>query len=301
MFNWLKTARLRAIKLLGVELEFQQPEKGAGTTSDSSPLQTTAPDGQESPPAGGSRPTDQAQPPPARKSAFSYQERALASGRLRNLPVRANLAFAIRCVRRVQPLMHLLDEGRRTTITRWIDIAEEIARGGSPEPAVGLKESTLKSNDLPRTVVHAVQAAVNLAWAAAATNGQDAASFAAFTGVAAAEAARMADTGGAIRMKRPVPYVLDESMERTPENLAILAAFNNRPSIIMPSEVDDNAMMDLELLSALNLGRANEFGYAVDPGESGPLGSLWPRGVPRWYSSPPTAQELARTYNVYED
>jgi hypothetical protein len=36
----------------------------------------------------------------------------------------------------------------------------------------------------------------------------------------------------------------------------------------------------------LELGDPGKFGQPIDPSESGPLGSLWPKGAPDWYLSP---------------
>jgi hypothetical protein len=57
------------------------------------------------------------------------------------------------------------------------------------------------------------------------------------------------------------------------------------------------ARADLSRLLGLNLGGPGEIGQPIDVTETGPLGSLWPKGAPAWYlspvrqsSAPPTAR-----------
>jgi hypothetical protein len=48
---------------------------------------------------------------------------------------------------------------------------------------------------------------------------------------------------------------------------------------------------DLQRLGALKLGRPGMLGKPIDPAEEGPLGPLWPGGVPAWYTHPPTPHD----------
>jgi len=45
---------------------------------------------------------------------------------------------------------------------------------------------------------------------------------------------------------------------------------------------------DLDRLIALDLGQPGTLGAPIDPSEAGPLGPLWPHGVPGWYTEAAT-------------
>jgi hypothetical protein len=45
---------------------------------------------------------------------------------------------------------------------------------------------------------------------------------------------------------------------------------------------------DLDRLIALNPGAPDALGAPIDPSEAGPLGPLWPQGVPEWYTEAAT-------------
>jgi hypothetical protein len=48
------------------------------------------------------------------------------------------------------------------------------------------------------------------------------------------------------------------------------------------------ASSDLDRLIALNPGEPDALGAPIDPSEAGPLGPLWPQGVPEWYTEAAT-------------
>jgi hypothetical protein len=48
------------------------------------------------------------------------------------------------------------------------------------------------------------------------------------------------------------------------------------------------AASDLDRLIALNPGEPDALGAPIDPSEAGPLGPLWPQGVPEWYTEAAT-------------
>ncbi|MBV8230285.1 MAG: hypothetical protein JO329_09915, partial [Planctomycetaceae bacterium] len=56
---------------------------------------------------------------------------------LAELPLRAIVAFAVRCARRVQPLGHVLTEYRQVAVDDAIASAEGFARGGKAVRAAG--------------------------------------------------------------------------------------------------------------------------------------------------------------------
>ena len=55
------------------------------------------------------------------------------------------------------------------------------------------------------------------------------------------------------------------------------------------------AWSDLDRFIALNLGKPDTPGVPIDPSEAGPLGPLWPQGVPEWYTEAGVVQHVAVT------
>jgi hypothetical protein len=67
------------------------------------------------------------------------------------------------------------------------------------------------------------------------------------------------------------------------------------------------AAADINRLLALDLGPPGMPGISVDPSEFGPLGPLWPEGVPDWVTNQPKTEEVTPPYGndnliaVFED
>src|SRR5512135_813846 len=187
---------------------------------------------------------------------------------LAKLPLRAIVAFAVRCARRVQPLGHVLTEYRQVEVEDAIASAERFARGGKAIHAAG---AAARAADAARAAARAVDAARAAAakaaadsdWVDAADAEAEAAWADATVRAAAACAARAANAAAA-----------DAAAEDTTR-----AAWDTGRAA---------ARGDLHRLLALELGRPGTLGKPIDPTEEGPLGPLWPGGTPAWYTHPPT-------------
>src|SRR5512135_3211581 len=214
---------------------------------------------------------------------------------LAQLPLRAIVAFAVRCARRVQPLGHVLTEYRPVEVEDAIASAEGFARGGKAVRAAGAAARAANAARAAARAVDAARAAAAKAaadsdwvdaddaeaadaWAEAPVRAADAAACAA----RAANAARAADRAAA-----------DASAAGADADTARAAWDTGRDA------ARDAARGDLYRLRALDLGRPGTMGKPIDPAEQGPLGPLWTDAAPDWYtkatklsdeSNPPTAR-----------
>ena len=59
-------------------------------------------------------------------------------------------------------------------------------------------------------------------------------------------------------------------------------------TLIEPRAAWAAASSDLDRLIGLKLGEPDTLGAPIDQSESGPLGPLWPRGMPEWYTEAAT-------------
>jgi hypothetical protein len=172
--------------------------------------------------------------------------------RLAQLPHHAVVAFAARWARRVQPLTHVLPQQDRDAIDRALASAEEFAKGAADARA-------------------AHQAADAAAWAAAVADAADAADRA--TVAAAARAAAVAaDVAADADAARAAANAAADAAAAWAANAAAAAARAARAA----------TSRDLDRLIALNPGEPDALGAPIDPSEAGPLGPLWPQGVPEW-------------------
>ncbi|MBV8232351.1 MAG: hypothetical protein JO329_20410, partial [Planctomycetaceae bacterium] len=109
---------------------------------------------------------------------------------LTELPLRAIVAFAVRCARRVQPLGHVLTEYRQIEVDDAIASAEGFARGGKAVRAAG---AAARAANAARAAARAVDAARAAAAKAAAdsewVDAEDATAAAAWANAAADAAA----------------------------------------------------------------------------------------------------------------
>src|SRR5512135_3938747 len=206
---------------------------------------------------------------------------------LTELPLRAIVAFAVRCARRVQPLGHVLTEYRQVEVEDAIASAEGFARGGKAVRAAGAAARAANAARAAARAVDAARAAAAKAaadsdwvdaddaeaadaWAEAPVRAADAAACAA----RAANAARAADIAAA-----------DASAAGADADTARAAWDTGRDA------ARDAARGDLHRLRALDLGRPGTLGKPIDPAEDGPLGPLWLDGAPDWYAHPPTPSD----------
>src|SRR5271157_4842354 len=198
---------------------------------------------------------------------------------LAKLPLRAIVAFAVRCARRVQPLGRVLTEYRQVEVDDAIAIAEGFARGGKAVHAAG---AAARAVDAARAAaakaaadsdwVDADDAEAAAAWADATARAADAAACAA----RAANAARAADIAAADAAAARADADADAAEDTAH------AAWNTGRAASRTA-----ARGDLQQLLALELGRPGTLGKPIDPAEDGPLGPLWPNAAPDWYTNPP--------------
>jgi len=175
--------------------------------------------------------------------------------RLAQLPRRAVVAFAARCARRVQPLTHALPQQGRDAIDR-----DAIDR------AIAIAEAFAKGTDVASAAADAA------ARAATAANKDDAAGAATWAAAAAVAAAAVAVANAA--------WAADAAARA-----AARAATDTEAAWAAAWAAADD---DLDRLIALNLGQPGTLGAPIDPSKSGPLGPLWPQGVPEWYTEAAT-------------
>jgi len=123
---------------------------------------------------------------------------------LTELPLRAIVAFAVRCARRVQPLGHVLTEYRQIEVDDAIASAEGFARGGKAVRAAGAAA---------RAANAARAADVAAAAAAAAEAAEDTARAAWDTGRAAARAAARGDLQRLRALKLGRPRTLGQPID----------------------------------------------------------------------------------------
>jgi hypothetical protein len=186
--------------------------------------------------------------------------------RLRKLPLRAQLAFAARCARRVQPLATRLsdDLANHEAVERAIAVAEQFARGHLPNHAE------------PESAYEGARDAARAAWDAGdhtASRARDAAAYAAQAAGYASQGPRLGPAANASR----AAFYADNDGSDAAGAVKARAAF------------DEAASSHLTKLARLKLGTFPQFGDPIDPSESGPLGPLWPKGAPEgWPDHRPT-------------
>jgi hypothetical protein len=172
---------------------------------------------------------------------------------LKQLPLRAIVAYATRCARRVVPLFEFaeLKPRHKKDLKYAILVAEEFARG----------ETNAEFSDSVRS--DALSAAVHYADLSAAVNAARAAADAAYAAVNAARA----DAAYAAYAARAAADAAYAAVYTTAARAAADAAYAA-------------VYTDFKSLINLRLGRYPELGEPIDPSEKGPLGPLWPDGEP---------------------
>ena len=184
---------------------------------------------------------------------------------LKQLPLGAIVAYAVRCARRVQPLYG-----------RAAGIAELPKHEAAVEGAISLAENFCLSHDVSAAAYDAAYAARD---AADAADAKDAARAAA----AAARAAAYAfDVPKSAVYDRPV-YASRVAAEAVDAAEAAARAADH--AFDGARAVEAAARADFDRLLKLNQGTYPKLGQPIDPTENGPLGPLWPRdrrsGSPR--------------------
>ena len=194
----------------------------------------------------------------------------IATEDLKKLPLRAIVALAARCARRVEYLS-LLPDGHpdrdrcRTAIDSAIRLAEDFARG-SPCPAV---PSVIRDVEACRPLAEgdyvretAVGAVVWTSHAAAA----------AMEGLGLRdEPAEVSLMGN--RLPDPLPQLANVAADLATRD-AFTAAVDAGVAAGFGDEFIKGAMQDYQSLLKLGLGSYPEAGQPIDPSPAGPLGAL---------------------------
>jgi hypothetical protein len=177
--------------------------------------------------------------------------------RLAQLPHHAVVAFAARCARRVQPLTHVLPQQDRDAIDRALASAEAFAKGAADAGANAARADARAADAGADAVARSAARSAARAWTAAAR--------------AAARADAAADAADAADWAATAAAAADWAANAAARGAARAAASS-----------------DLDRLIALNPGEPDAQGAPIDPSEAGPLGPLWPQGVPEWYTEAAT-------------
>jgi hypothetical protein len=189
---------------------------------------------------------------------------------LKKLPLRAIVALAARCARRVESLS-LLPDGHpdmdrcRTAIDGAIRLAEDFARG-SPCPAV-------------RPVIQDVEACRPLAEGDYVRETAVAAGeWTSHAAAAAMESLGLRDEPAEVsvmgtRQPNPFPQLANVAADLAARD-AFTAAVDAAVAAGFGDEFIKGAMQDYQALLKLGLGRYPEAGHPIDPSPAGPLGQL---------------------------
>jgi hypothetical protein len=190
---------------------------------------------------------------------------------MKKLPLRAIVALAARCARRVEPLAVLPDDhpetgNIRSAVAEALGVAEDFARG-RPCPKI---ESAVRAIEAGQGAVQGDLTREN-AYAAA---------------VRAAHAAATAMDALALRAEpeekrlvsgdpppQPFPHLADLSADLAALG-AFTAAMDAARAIASTDDFTRSAAEDYRKLLGLKLGQYPEAGQPIDPSPDGPLGPL---------------------------
>jgi hypothetical protein len=182
------------------------------------------------------------------------------------LPLRASVAFAVRCARRVRPCFRLPEEYPQRQeynllLDAAIQAATEFARDlpGASGDAAALAKETYEMADATEEFGH----------------------FAAYAGAHAVNAAAGARAAGT-RTSLSVGTRVAAAVWGAYRVVVASATGMTGQAACAPEAVATLLRADYEGLLGLGLGAFGQWGQPVDPGEAGPLGPLWPHGEPRW-------------------
>lgn len=189
---------------------------------------------------------------------------------LKKLPLRAIVAYAVRCARRVQPLYRLARripdrERHQAAIETILMIGERFCRD---ETAAAANAFTAGARTFSAArVTGAADAAARAARAASAARAANA-THAALVANAARAASAAAEAANAAEATETV-----EAANVAATNATNVAATNANA-----------AGADYDRLVSLNLGVYPNLGQPIDLAENGPLGPLWPEVPPKWFT-----------------
>jgi hypothetical protein len=197
---------------------------------------------------------------------------------LKQLPLRAIVAYAARCVRRAEPPFKVSASEvpaikiERESFWNAIRVGEAFARREECDIQVESAEAVAEAHGFGGAVqlvraVTAVEAAIRATRIAASAE-RDLAS--ATDEDAAARAARVA-----AQVKSEVIRAAEEASVAADRSARHQSARGGRPG-----GADAAARADFQILLELTLGQFPDLGRPIDPSEKGPLGPLWPYGSP---------------------
>ncbi len=191
---------------------------------------------------------------------------------LKRLPLRAIVAFAARCARRVEPLSqlpadHPLREARREAIGNAIQLAEEIARGS----ACASVETVVQALDSTQAIA-GNGIACECAAAAAAAAARTAATvwLVLNPGESDRDKNRWTNTAEA---RNFASHLASDSVEFVAMD-AFTAAVEAADAVAYSDDFMRGAVHDYVTLLGLHLGTYPEAGQPIDPSPGGPLGPL---------------------------
>jgi len=192
---------------------------------------------------------------------------------LKQLPLRAIVAFAARCARRVEDLAQLPEghperEGRRKAVEAALRMAEDFARGSTAPPEESVAEAVKASRTLAGGPLSSDNAATAVAEAAHA----------------AVSAWHVVGTRNVGEDKAPGTRTPDAkkflgALEQITADLAALDAFTAAVEAYGSVGIHDEpfvaaALDDYNRLLRMNLGHYPEAGDPIDPSPEGVLGPL---------------------------
>jgi hypothetical protein len=188
---------------------------------------------------------------------------------LKKLPLRAIVALAARCARRVEPLALLPDdhperENLRAAVAEAIRVAEDFARG-RPCPTV---ESAVRAIEAGQGAIQGDLSREN-AYAAAVRAAHAAAT--AMDALALREAPEEKRLITGDPPPQPFPHLADLSADLAALG-AFTAAMDAARAIASTDDFTRSAAEDYRKLLGLKLGQYPEAGQPIDPSAEGPLG-----------------------------
>jgi len=180
---------------------------------------------------------------------------------LKQLPLRAIVAYAMRCARRVQPLL-----------LRATGLPGHERNVGAVDEATLAAERFCRGEQVTAADADAHAAYADAVNARAACAAADAAARAAYASYAAARATRAAAARAAA--ENAAAYAVNAADAATDATADAAADADAEATAVRAAEAAAKA--DYDRLLSLNLGVYPELGQPIDPTENGPLGSLWP-------------------------
>ena len=200
---------------------------------------------------------------------------------LKNLPLGAIVAYAVRCARRVQPLY-----GRAAGVPNFEQHEAAVER------AISIAEDFCLSHDVSVSAYAAAYGARDAADAAEAKDAAKAAAAAARAAAYAFDVPKSAVYDHVLYASRVAAEAVDAAKAAAraaaqPASATTAAACS--PDEDESDENDDEdatqdaaARADYDRLLKLNPGAFPKLGQPIDATENGPLGPLWPAGEPDW-------------------